>query len=188
MMARHSDIEAELVQHVPDLRAFARSFHRDPGRADDLVQEAVLKAWSNIDKFKAGTNLRAWLFTILRNTFISEMRRRTREVEDVDGKFAEQLVQRPAQENAMELDNFRRALAQLPDSQREALILIGASGFSCEEAAEICGCAPGTVKSRVNRARTRLAELMRLEDGGDVGVADTVSAAVEASSRDRSVA
>ena len=168
-MAKHSDIEQELVDCLPQLRAFARTFHRDSQRADDLVQEAVLKAWSKIASFEKGTNLRAWLFTILRNTFLSEMRKKTREVEDADGKFAAQLVQKPAQEGALEMADFRAALAKLPEEQREALILVGASGFSYDEAAEICDCAAGTVKSRVNRARRRLATLLHLDDASQVG-------------------
>lgn len=163
-MAERSDVEEELVIYIPDLRAFARTFHGDPSRADDLVQEAILKAWTNLDKFKTGTNLRAWLFTILRNTFLSEMRVKRREVEDVDGVYAAQLAEKPSQDHAMELKDFERALATLPSDQREALLLIGASGFSYEEAAEICECAIGTVKSRVNRARARLTEMLSIDE------------------------
>lgn len=179
-MALHKDVEAELVGFIPDLRAFARTFHRDPSRADDLVQEAILKAWTNIEKFEAGTNLKAWLFTILRNTFLSEMRKKAREVEDADGKFAAQLANKPEQEAALEYDDFRRALAKLPDDQREALILVGASGFSYDQAAEICGCATGTVKSRVNRARKKLAELMQLESPQEIGTSGVWQAALDA--------
>lgn len=179
-MVDRAEIEDELIANVPDLRAFARTFHRDASRADDLVQEAILKAWSNLDKFKAGTNFRAWLFTILRNTFLSEMRKKRREVEDVDGVFAAQLAEKPSQEHVMELKDFDRALTQLPSDQREALILVGASGFSYEEAAEICGCAVGTVKSRVNRARKRLSEILQMTET-DSGVDDpTIVAALGA--------
>ncbi len=175
-MSDPTDLGDEIVAFVPDLRAFARTFHRDPTRADDLVQETILKAWTNHDKFERGTNLKAWLFTILRNTFLSEMRQRRHEVEDVDGAFAATLSDKPRQESALELDEFRTALAQLSDDQREALILVGAAGFNYEDVAKICGCAPGTVKSRVSRARARLAELMRIDDASTIG-SDAIAAA-----------
>lgn len=152
--------QEELVSHVPALRAFARSLANDASHADDLVQETVLKAWSNLDSFTMGTNMRAWLFTILRNTFYSEFRKFRREVEDVDGKIAAQVPDKAAQDGVMEMRDFERAFAHLPADQREALTLVGASGLTYEEAAEICGCAVGTVKSRVNRARVRLIEIL----------------------------
>jgi RNA polymerase sigma-70 factor (ECF subfamily) len=136
-------------------------------RADDLVQETLLRAFAKIDSFQPGTNLSAWLFTILRNQFRSEYRKRRREVEDADGKYSEKLKSQPEQLGKIEFGELRRALAELPDDQREALILVGASGFSYEETAEICGCAVGTIKSRVNRARTRLAELMAVTGAED---------------------
>jgi RNA polymerase sigma-70 factor (ECF subfamily) len=111
----------------------------------------------------------AWLFTILRNHFRSEYRKRRREVEDTEGHYAETLKSQPEQYGQVEFKEFRAALAQLPPDQREALILVGASGFSYEEAARICGCAVGTIKSRVNRARTRLAELMHVNSAEDFG-------------------
>jgi RNA polymerase sigma-70 factor (ECF subfamily) len=154
---------------VPSLRAFAISLSGNVDRADDLVQETLLRALVNIDSFQPGTNLPAWLFTILRNLFRSEYRKRRREVEDGDGTYAESLKSQPEQEARVEFREFRTALAKLPSDQREALILVGASGFSYEEAAGICGCAVGTIKSRVNRARTRLAELMSIESLDDFG-------------------
>jgi RNA polymerase sigma-70 factor, ECF subfamily len=154
---------------VPSLRAFAISLSGNVDRADDLVQETLLRALVNIDSFEPGTNLSAWLFTILRNLFRSEYRKRRREVEDGDGTYAESLKSQPEQEARVEFREFRTALAKLPADQREALILVGASGFSYEEAAGICGCAVGTIKSRVNRARTRLAELMAIESLDDFG-------------------
>jgi RNA polymerase sigma-70 factor (ECF subfamily) len=154
---------------VPSLRAFAISLSGNVDRADDLVQETLLRALVNIDSFEPGTNLSAWLFTILRNLFRSEYRKRRREVEDGDGTYAESLKSQPEQEARVEFREFRTALAKLPPDQREALILVGASGFSYEEAAGICGCAVGTIKSRVNRARTRLAELMSIESLDDFG-------------------
>jgi RNA polymerase sigma-70 factor (ECF subfamily) len=146
------------------LRAFGVSLCGDKERADDLVQETLFKAWNHLDSFKEGTNLKAWLFTILRNTYFSERRKRRREVEDTDGSYAARLSTHPAQHGHMEMQDFRAALVQLPDDQREALILVGAAGFSYEEAAEISGCAVGTIKSRVNRARNRLAGMLGLED------------------------
>jgi RNA polymerase sigma-70 factor (ECF subfamily) len=154
---------------VPSLRAFAISLSGNVDRADDLVQETLLRALVNIDSFEPGTNLPAWLFTILRNLFRSEYRKRRREVEDTDGTYAESLKSQPEQESRIEFQEFREALAKLPDDQREALILVGASGFSYEEAAGICDCAVGTIKSRVNRARTRLAELMSIDNIDDFG-------------------
>jgi RNA polymerase sigma-70 factor (ECF subfamily) len=156
--------QEEMIEHIPALRAFARSLAKDSSRADDLVQETILKAWSNINSFTAGTNMRAWLFTILRNTFYSDFRKARREVEDVDGKFAAQVPDKPAQDGVMEMRDFERAFAELPADQREALTLVGASGLTYEEAAEICDCAVGTIKSRVNRARVRLSEMLDMDD------------------------
>ena len=154
---------------VPSLRAFAISLCGNVDRADDLVQETLLRALANIDSFQPGTNMSAWLFTILRNHFRSEFRKRRREVEDAEGRYAERLKSQPEQYGQVEFKEFRAALARLPADQREALILVGASGFSYEEAAHICGCAVGTIKSRVNRARTRLAELLAINGSDEFG-------------------
>jgi RNA polymerase sigma-70 factor (ECF subfamily) len=154
---------------VPSLRAFAISLCGNVDRADDLVQETMLRALANIHSFQPGTNMSAWLFTILRNLFRSEYRKRRREVEDADGSYAESLKSQPEQNSRVEFEEFRGALSKLPSDQREALILVGASGFSYEEAAEICGCAVGTIKSRVNRARGRLADLLAIESADDFG-------------------
>jgi RNA polymerase sigma-70 factor (ECF subfamily) len=158
-----------MLAAVPSLRAFAISLCGNVDRADDLVQEALLRAWGNLDSFEPGTNMSAWLFTILRNVFRSEYRKRRREVEDADGSYADSLTSLPNQTSSLEMEEFRKALDHLPPDQREALILVGASGFSYEEAAAICDCAIGTIKSRVNRARTRLAELMSIESVDDFG-------------------
>jgi RNA polymerase sigma-70 factor (ECF subfamily) len=152
------------VAEIGSLRAFAVSLCGDKERADDLVQETLFKAWNHLDSFKEGTNLKAWLFTILRNTYFSERRKQRREVEDADGAYAARLATQPAQHGHMEMQDFRAALSQLPDDQREALVLVGAAGFSYEEAAEISGCAVGTIKSRVNRARNRLADTLGFEE------------------------
>lgn len=157
------------MAEIGSLRAFAVSLCGDKERADDLVQETLFKAWNHLESFKEGTNLKAWLFTILRNTYFSERRKRRREVEDADGAYAARLSTNPEQHGHMDMQDFRAALTQLPDDQREALILVGAAGFSYEEAAEISGCAVGTIKSRVNRARTRIATMLGLDpdDGAE---------------------
>lgn len=180
MSARHA-FHQQLGEELPALRAFARSLVRNHARADDLAQECLLKAWSNREKFQQGTNLRAWLFTILRNTFYSEMRKRRREVEDADGAFAAQLATPPTQDHAMAVRDFADALARLPDDQREALVLIGAAGMSYEEAAEVCGVKVGTVKSRVSRARSRLSEMLGVTDGAGMTSDPRMDAAMAAS-------
>ena len=166
-MSLDPDLRDSILKAVPNLRAFAVSLSGNVDRADDLVQETLLRALANIESFQPGTNLSAWLFTILRNQFRSEYRKRRREVEDVDGKYSDKLKTQPEQMGKIEFTELRRALTQLPDDQREALLLVGASGFSYEEAAEICGCAVGTIKSRVNRARNRLAEMMAVTGSED---------------------
>ncbi len=171
------EIKADLIAVIPNLRAFAVSLCGNPDRADDLVQETLVKAWSNLNSFVVGTNLPAWLFTILRNIYYSEYRKRRREVADSDGAIAARLATAPGQNSHMDLLDFHAALQQLPNDQREALILIGASGLSYEEAAGICGCAIGTMKSRVNRARNRLAELLSINSGREFGHAEDWEAA-----------
>ena len=156
-----------MLAAVPSLRAFAISLSGNVDRADDLVQETLMRAIANIESFQPGTNMSAWLFTILRNLFRSEYRKRRREVEDADGSYADTLKSQPEQGSRLEFNEFRAALDKLPPDQREALILVGASGFSYEEAAAICECAVGTIKSRVNRARTRLADLLSIEGAED---------------------
>ncbi len=159
----------ELLAAVPNLRAFAVSLSGRHHVADDLVQDTIMKAWAKQDHFEPGTNMKAWLFTILRNEFYSQMRKRGREVSDSDGIFTSQLSVHPAQYGSLDLQDFKKALDQLPSDQREAIILVGASGFAYEEAAEICGCAVGTIKSRINRARNRLQELLGVTGEGDYG-------------------
>lgn len=165
------DFEQALVAAIPHLRAFARSFANDTARADDLVQETLVKAWNGRESFEPGTNFRAWLFTILRNVYFSQHRKLRREVDDPDDQYQNSLAALPEQHGHLDLADFRAALSTLPSDQREALLLVGAEGFSYEEAAEICGCAIGTIKSRVNRARTRLTELLGDEDTSTAGAA-----------------
>ena len=157
----------EVVAQIPSLRAFAWSLSHNRSDADDLVQETLIKAWTHRDKFEPGTNLRAWLFTILRNTYYTAVVKRRREVADEEGRHAAALSEAPSQDWSVAVHALRAALAKLPDEHREALVLVGAAGLSYEEAAEICGCALGTIKSRVNRARARLLRLMDVEDAGD---------------------
>jgi RNA polymerase sigma-70 factor (ECF subfamily) len=155
--------KAELVTLIPHLRAFARTLCGDATAADDLAQDAMMKAWDARNSFQMGTNMKAWTFMILRNQFYSDKRRSWRSSQ-LDPEVAERTLEAASNPMAsLELDEVRRALACLPDDQREALILIGAGGLSYEEVSEICGCAIGTIKSRVSRARDRLAAI--IEDG-----------------------
>lgn len=167
--AAEADLQKQFMALAPNLRAFARSLSGNPHEADDLVQETLIKAWTNRHRFAEGSNLKAWLFTILRNTHVSLRRKRKNEVADAEGALAEQLSVRPHQLGHMDLIDFSKAFAMLPDEQREALILVGAEGFAYEEAALMCGCAVGTIKSRVNRARSKLAELMGVDGAADFG-------------------
>lgn len=176
------ELRDALLAAVPSLRAFAISLCGQVDRADDLVQDTLLRALSHIDRFERGTNLNAWLFTILRNLFHSEYRKRRREVEDPDGSYAGRLKAQPEQGSRLDFEDFRTALAKLPPEQREALLLVGASGFSYEEAAHICDCAVGTIKSRVNRARSRLAALLAVDDVGDLGPDNMTRAALQIAS------
>ncbi|WAT16682.1 sigma-70 family RNA polymerase sigma factor [Aurantiacibacter sp. MUD11] len=153
----------ELTEVVPHLRAFARGLCGRPDMADDLVQETMLKAWAAQERFEPGTSMRAWTFVILRNAYLTDMRR-NRFRGEYDETVAERILTAPAgQEEPIHLSDLHRALLTLPPERREALLLVGAGGFSYEEAANICGCAVGTIKSRVGRARAALAGMM--EDG-----------------------
>ena len=172
-----------MLAAIPGLRAFAISLCGNVDRADDLVQETLMRALASIDSFKPGTNMPAWLITILRNLYRSEYRKRRREVEDATGSYAERLRTLPEQEDHLEMEEFRAALAQLPTDQREALMLVGALGFSHEDVAEICGCAIGTIKSRVNRARRHLADLLSIEGPDDFGPDQTVRAIIAGNDR-----
>ena len=183
MAVLEPSVREAMLSAVPSLRAFAISLSGNVDRADDLVQETLLRAMANIDSFQPGTNMSAWLFTILRNLFRSEYRKRRREVEDSDGSYADTLTSHPEQHGRIEFEEFRKALAQLPPDQREALILVGASGFSYEEAAGICSCAVGTIKSRVNRARTRLSELLAIDSADDFGPDQSTRAVLTAGGR-----
>lgn len=166
-----ADWRDQVIALIPALRAFAWSISRNGSDADDLVQDTLIKAWSHRDKFETGTNLRAWLFTILRNTYYTAVVRRRREVRDEDDQHARSLTAAPTQEWGLAIHALQAALEQLPAEHREALILVGAAGLSYEEAAEICGCALGTIKSRVNRARNRLLKVMDIDRASDAIIA-----------------
>jgi RNA polymerase sigma factor (sigma-70 family) len=154
------EFKEHLAQVIPHLRAFGRSLSGSRDMADDLVQETLLKAWAARKRFQAGTNMRAWTFIILRNLFLSQMRRARFKGEWDDVTAAKILAAPASQDRHVELGDMQRALLHLPQPQREALILVGAGGFAYEEAAEICGCAVGTIKSRVARGRVALEALL----------------------------
>ena len=171
-----------LIREMKDLRAFAVSLSGSFHQADDLLQETLLKAWSNAGSFIPGTNMRAWLVTILRNTYYSQYRKRGREVPDTDGVYSSRLAAPPNQESSVDMSDFLNALSKLAPEHRDVLLMVGASGLSYEEAAEICGVAVGTIKSRLNRARGRLADLLGIKDASDLGIGSVSEAVVRAHS------
>lgn len=187
--------KTELAGVIPHLRAFGRSLSGNADVADDLVQETLMKAWAARQRFQAGTNMRAWTFIILRNLYLSQMRR-ARFKGEWDDLAADKILAAPAsQDRHVELADLQRALMLLPQPQREALILVGAGGFAYEEAADICGVAVGTIKSRVARGRVALEQIMtdnvlqpRSTDGADNGgrsALETIMEQVDQLSRDR---
>ena len=188
------EFKAQLAQVIPHLRAFGRSLSGSRDLADDLVQETLLKAWAARQRFQAGTNMRAWTFIILRNLYLSQMRR-ARFKGEWDDLVADRILAAPAsQDRHVELGDMQRALLHLPQPQREALILVGAGGFAYEEAADICQVAVGTIKSRVARGRVALEQL--LSEGAlpsrrehvadpDKTALDTIMGSVEELSRGR---
>ena len=186
------EFKTQLAQVIPHLRAFGRSLSGSRDLADDLVQETLLKAWAARQRFQAGTNMRAWTFIILRNLYLSQMRR-ARFKGEWDDLVADRLLAAPAsQDRHVELTDMQRALLHLPQPQREALILVGAGGFAYEEAADICGVAVGTIKSRVARGRVALEGILtdgklpsrREHDGGDKTALDAIMGEVDDLSRD----
>lgn len=189
-----SDFKQQLALVIPHLRAFGRSLSGNRDLADDLVQETLMKAWAARQRFQAGTNMRAWTFIILRNLYLSQMRR-ARFKGEWDDLVADRVLAAPAsQDRHVELGDMQRALLHLPQPQREALILVGAGGFAYEEAAEICGVAVGTIKSRVARGRVALESILsggelasRREHSNVDGMTalDTIMGEVDELSRDR---
>lgn len=176
-MTSDVDWRDEVVGMIPTLRAFAWSLSHNGSDADDLVQDTLIKAWTHADRYQPGSNLRAWLFTILRNTYYTQLTRRRREVRDESGAYASTLKSPATQDWTVTVHSLQAALAQLPPEHREALILVGAAGLSYEEAALICGCALGTLKSRVNRARARLLKIMEADEAGELMAFDSTGTA-----------
>jgi RNA polymerase sigma-70 factor, ECF subfamily len=156
-----------MVAEMPYLRAFALSLSGSTTVADDLVQETLVKAWSHTESFSLGTNFRAWLVTILRNTYFNQYRKLAREVQDSDNTHAEKILVGGEQESRLTMQDVQRALNKLPEDHREILLMIGVTELSYEEAAQVCNIAVGTVKSRLNRARAKLAEHLGMVDGAD---------------------
>lgn len=155
------DFRQSLTEVLPDLRAYARALESNHARADDIVQEALMKAWTARDRFEPGTNLKAWLFAIIRNVRISQFRKTKWETEDVDGVCAAAQSAPATQELRMTLLEVEEALRLLPEEQREAIVMIGASGLTYEEASAVAGVSVEALKSRVARGRRALAELLR---------------------------
>ena len=168
-MTATPDVREAMLAAIPSLRAFAISLANSRDAADDLVQDAILRALANVEKFETGTNMTAWLFTILRNLFYSQHRRAKHEIADSDGSYAALLGTAPEQNTKCDFADLRTALAKLSVEHREALILIAAEGLSYEEAAQVCGLAVGTIKSRVHRARERLGQLLGIDGVEDLG-------------------
>jgi RNA polymerase sigma-70 factor (ECF subfamily) len=176
---RSQYVRDQLPAVLPHLRAFALRLTHDPVRSDDLVQNTVLRAWANLDHFQHGTNLEAWLFTILRNCFYSEHRKRRWEIEDPEGGFARRLMVQPEQESKLMLQDLQEALIRLAPGQRTALLLVVEQGETYEHAAAVCGVAVGTLKSRVNRARTQLVAMLQMENRHDLGPDRLMQAALQ---------
>ena len=172
-------VRDQLPAFLPHLRNFALSLTHDPVWSDDLVQGTVLRAWANLDRFQHGSNLEAWLFTILRNSFYSEHRQRRWEIEDPEGGYARTLMVQPEQESRLMLQDLQRALMRLPPDQREALLLVAEQGKTYEDAAALCGVAVGTIKSRMHRARTQLAAILQMENRHDLGLDSLMQAALQ---------
>ncbi len=184
--ARLEDAAFKALLHdaIPHMRAFARGLTNDPAAADDLAQDALLRAWDRRAQFRANTNFKAWVMTIVRNQFYSDKRRSWRQVQLDDDVARETLPATVDQDDVLALDDVRRALAELSEEHREALLLVGAGGYAYQEAAEICGCAVGTMKSRVNRARARLLDVLKagpaMDRGGDgVSAVDALDTLLE---------
>jgi RNA polymerase sigma-70 factor, ECF subfamily len=164
----HRGTYEAMMAAIPSLNRFAISLCRDVNFANDLVQETLLRALISLESFEPGTNMSAWLFTILRNQFYSEYRKRRFEVEDIDGFYAGQLASLPEQMGCLDIDELLRVFKWLPVKQRDAIVLVGVLGFSYMDAALICGCSIGTIKSRLSRARRLLGEILFLESTDDI--------------------
>ena len=163
---RNGRLRQDMLALLPDLRAFARFLLRDRALADDLVQDTVVRALAALPQFRPGTNLKAWLFTILRNLFFEQVRRRRREAAALSAHLPAQDAMRPEQGDAVEVRDLEHLLWRLPPLLREALVLVGAQELTHEEAAQICGVPVGTMKARVSRARTQLTQIMQPAGAG----------------------
>jgi RNA polymerase sigma-70 factor (ECF subfamily) len=177
-MSLDRSLQNELLAAAPGLRVFAWSLCRNADNADDLVQETLARGIARIASFQPGTSMPAWLTTILRNCFRDQMRKRRYEVADPEGLFERRMASLPEQEDRLLMDDLRDALDQLPAPQREAVIMVGAEGLSCDEASQLSLCAPGTIKSRASRGRARLAELLAVETTDDLGPGQAIKAAL----------
>jgi RNA polymerase sigma-70 factor (ECF subfamily) len=173
------ELRDSMLKAVPNMRAFAISLTGNVDQADDLVQEALARGLGNLHRFEPGTCIQAWLFTILRNQFHTAYRKRKREVEDPDGSMASRLSSAPEQDGHLDFEDLKIALTKLSFDQREALLLVAAEGFSYEEAADICGTKIGTIKSRINRARSQLAGFLGVEQADDIGTDRVIKAALQ---------
>ena len=178
MSSRSTTTKDALLAQLPNLRAFAYSLCGRSDLADDMVQETLLKAWHHLDSFQEGTNLRAWLFTILRNAYFSALRKGRREIDDADGKQAATLSVAPAQYGHLDMLDLQKVIDLLPPNQREALVLVAAAGLAYDEAAKVAQCPVGTIKSRVNRARAKLTELLGLTDQDNFGPDHVIEAII----------
>ena len=179
-LADPNALRDDLVAAVPSLWAFAYALTHNTASADDLVQDTLVRAWAGRDRFELGSNFGAWLFTILRNRFYSLQRKRRREVEDVDSHYANRLVSPPEQIAHLDFQDLQKALLKLPPMQREVLLLVVAQGLSYEEAAQVCGCAVGSVKSRVHRARRHLEDLLAISTPDEIGPDEVTKAMLQA--------
>lgn len=167
MHIAEADLRRQIAELLPDLRAFARFLARDRTMADDLVQDAVVRALAALHQFQAGTSLKAWLFTIQRNAFYEQQRRRKREVAAMAASFDASEAASPAQDARSAVSDLQTLIWTLPPLLREALILVGAQELSHEEAAIVCGVPAGTMKARLSRARVALATASARAEGKD---------------------
>ena len=187
-MSNRHPFHVLLPQQVAVLRRRAMSLSCDPHRAEDLVQATLLKAWASRDSYIPDSNLRAWLFTILRNTFFSDLRKRRSEVEDVNGACAQALSEEPRHDHVLALKELISVMAILPQEQRQALVLMGVYGYSQLEAANACNCNVGTIKSRVSRGRAMLSRIMESDGPANAALGPQIGLPLHATDPDRLVA
>lgn len=177
------DPRDELVEHLPFLRAIALSFVSDAHNAEDLAHTTFRKAWLSLARFEPGMNMKAWLYTILRNTHYSQLRNAWREVSDTDGRAAMEQVEAPAHDGRLVFSDFLAAFHTLPRDQRIVLLLVGAHGYTYEEAAKMCDCAVGTVKSRINRGRRKVGSLLHFDAQHGVLIEDKMKVTIQSGQR-----